>query len=86
MPTKKLSVFETLNKINVNEFKEKKGNYDYLSWSDAVQYVLSVYPDATWETHEFDIPIDRDGWTKHPYMMTESGCFVKVSVTIEGIT
>lgn len=86
MANKKLSVFETLNKINVNEFKEKKGNYDYLSWSDAVQYVLSVYPDATWETHEFDIPVDRDGWTKHPYMLTESGCFVKVSVTIEGIT
>ena len=89
MPNKKLSVFETLNKINVNEFKEKKGNYDYLSWSDAVQYVLSVYPDATWETHEFDTLISRnnsDGWHKAPYMRTDSGCFVKVSVTIEGIT
>ena len=87
---KKLSVFETLNKINVNEFKEKKGSYDYLSWSDAVQYVLSVYPDATWETHEFDIPMNREkdcGWyAKFPYMTTHSGCFVKVSVTIEGIT
>ena len=88
--TKKLSVFETLNKINVNEFKEKKGSYDYLSWSDAVQYVLSVYPDATWETHEFDIPMNREkdcGWyAKFPYMTTHSGCFVKVSVCIEGIT
>ena len=90
MPNKKLSVFDTLNKINVNEFKEKKGNYDYLSWSDAVQYVLSVYPDATWETHEFDIPMNKEkdcGWyAKFPYMTTHSGCFVKVSVTIEGIT
>lgn len=89
MATKKLSVFETLNKINVNEFKEKKGSYDYLSWSDAVQYVLSEYPDATWETHEFDIPVsknDWDGWHKAPYMITDSGCFVKVSVTIEGVT
>ena len=87
---KKLSVFETLNKINVNEFKEKKGSYDYLSWSDAVQYVLSVYPDATWDTHEFDIPMNREkdcGWyAKFPYMTTHSGCFVKVSVCIEGIT
>ena len=87
---KKLSVFETLYKINVNEFKEKKGSYDYLSWSDAVQYVLSVYPDATWETHEFDIPMNREkdcGWyAKFPYMTTHSGCFVKVSVCIEGIT
>jgi len=87
--TKKLSVFETLNKINVNEFKEKKGNYDYLSWSDAVQYVLSEFPDATWETHEFDVPMNKGedfGWHKCPYMITDSGCFVKVSVTIEGIT
>ena len=91
MTTKKLSVFETLNKINVNEFKEKKGNYDYLSWSDAVQYVLSVYPDATWETHEYEQPVKSTkdeymGWIKTPYMSTESGCFVKVSVTIEGVT
>jgi len=87
--TKKLSVFETLNKINVNEFKEKKGSYDYLSWSDAVQYVLSEFPDATWETHEFDVPMNKGedfGWHKCPYMITDSGCFVKVSVTIEGIT
>ena len=87
---KKLSVFETLNKINVNEFKEKKGSYDYLSWSDEVQYVLSVFPDASWETHEFDIPMNREkdcGWfAKFPYMTTHSGCFVKVSVCIEGIT
>lgn len=83
MTTKKLSVFETLNKINVNEFKEKKGNYDYLSWSDAVQYVLSVYPDATWETHEY---ISETSGCYQPYMKTESGCFVKVSVCIDGIT
>lgn len=83
MATKKLSVFETLNKINVNEFKEKKGNYDYLSWSDAVQYVLSVYPDATWETHEY---ISETTGCYQPYMKTESGCFVKVSVCIDGIT
>jgi len=88
MATKKLSVFETLNKINVNEFKEKKGNYDYLSWSDAVQYVLSVYPDATWETHEYHQPVSNDPmiYATQPYMRTNSGCFVKVSVTIEGIT
>jgi hypothetical protein len=91
MPTKKLSVFDTLNKINVNEFKEKKGSYDYLSWSDAVQYVLTKYPDTTWETHEFDHPSEAKnteawGWVKSPYMITDAGCFVKVSVTIDGIT
>jgi hypothetical protein len=89
MATKKLSVFTTLNNINVNEFKEKKGKYDFLSWSDAVQLVLTIYPDTIWETHEFDIPVTRndwDGYLKAPYMITDSGCFVKVSLTIEGIT
>ena len=89
MATKKLSVFTTLNNINVNEFKEKKGKYDFLSWSDAVQLVLTIYPDTIWETHEFDIPVTRndwDGYLKAPYMITDSGCFVKVSVTIDGIT
>ena len=83
MPNKKLSVFDTLNKINVNEFKEKKGSYDYLSWSDAVQYVLSEFPEATWETHEY---ISETTGCYQPYMKTESGCFVKVSVCIDGIT
>jgi hypothetical protein len=88
MATKKLSIFATLNDINVNEFKEKKGNYDYLSWSDALQLVLNNYPDTTWETHEFDHPgVDElGGWIKAPYMKTDAGCFVKVSVTIDGIT
>lgn len=64
----KLSVFATLNDINVNEFKEKKGNYDYLSWSDALQLVLNNYPDTIWETHEFDHPgVDEleDGLKPH---------------------
>lgn len=85
------SVFEVLNAINVNDFKEKKGNFDYLSWSDALQFILTNYPDATWETHEFHQPISEDTTTgvviyvTQPYMKTDSGCFVKVSVTIEGI-
>ena len=82
------SVFEVLNAINVNDFKEKKGNFDYLSWSDALQFILTNYPDATWETHEFHQPISEDPmiYVTQPYMKTDSGCFVKVSVTIEGIT
>ena len=65
MATKKLSVFETLNKINVNEFKEKKGNYDYLSWSDAVQCVLSVSQSRSHSV--LVIPsIQTDTLTKHP--------------------
>ena len=93
MAQKKKSVFETLNKINVNEFTEKKGRFTYLSWSDAITEVLKFYPETTWEVHEFDNPFYNfeeegklEGWVRQPYMKTQSGCFVKVSVTIEGIT
>lgn len=83
MPEKKKSVFDNLFAINANEFKEKKGRYDYLSWSDALAYILKEYPDTTWDVHEFS---NGEGFGSQPYMSTDAGCFVKVSVTIEGIT
>lgn len=69
--------FQTLHNINVNHLKEKKGRFDYLSWADAVAQLLLIYPDSTWEIHEYD---------SLPYLKTETGVFVKVSVTVKGIT
>tara|TARA_R100001594_G_scaffold137042_1_gene179795 strand:- start:13201 stop:13881 length:681 start_codon:yes stop_codon:yes gene_type:complete len=94
MPAQKKnkSVFDNLFSINANEYKEQKGKFDYLSWSDALSLVLKEYPETTWEVHEFDFPMLRSDnafegvSTRQPYMKTEAGCFVKVSVTIDGIT
>lgn len=72
------SVFETLSEIDVNEFTEKKGQFTYLSWADALNVLLKHYPEATWEVHS-----DVNGL---PYITAPNGCFVTVSVTIEGIT
>lgn len=76
--SKEMSVFDDLFSYNANEYKEKKGNFDYISWADAVAIVLKKYPDTTWEIHEFD-----EG---SPYKQTDAGAFVKVSVTIQGVT
>ena len=76
------SLFEILNKIDVNKHKKKKGQFDYLSWPLAVQELLKVCPDAEWEVHEYP---NEDALTA-PYMTTSAGCFVKVSLTCEGIT
>ena len=76
------SLFEILNKIDVNKHKKKKGQFDYLSWPLAVQELLKVCPEAEWEVHEYP---NEDGLTA-PYMTTNAGCFVKVSLTCEGIT
>ena len=75
------SIFEKLDSINVNEYTEKKGQFTYLSWSWAVRELLKVSPDATWEIHQFGY----DGVSCQPYMQTEAGCFVQVTVTVNGI-
>ena len=41
------STFEKLVGMDVNEFKEKKGKYDYLSWSDAWTIFKTEYPNAS---------------------------------------
>lgn len=73
-----MNVFETLSQIDVNEFTEHKGQFTYLSWSDAVSELLRIYPEATWE-----VVHDSHGY---PYFPCPAGAFVKVRLTVEGIT
>ena len=75
------STFDVLSKVDVNKYKKKKGKFDYLSWAWAVTELLKVKPEATWHTHEYEV----EGRIR-PYMVTEAGFFVKVSVTIDNIT
>ena len=80
MPEKRNSLFDRLDSINVNEYTEKKGQFTYLSWAWAVRELLQVAPDATWIVHEWGV-----GGNKQPYMQTQAGCFVQVTVTVDGI-
>jgi hypothetical protein len=72
-----LSSFEKLAKINVNEHAEKKGKFTYLSWAWAVDVLRKAEPSATWEVIRFN---------GLPFLKTEAGFFVEVSVTVQGIT
>ena len=78
---KEMSLFEQFSKIDVNKHKKKKGQFDYLSWPLAVQELLKICPDAEWEVHEYP---NEDGLIS-PFMTTSAGCFVKVSLTCDGI-
>jgi hypothetical protein len=71
------NLFEDLYKIDVKQYIEKKGNFNYLSWPYAVAELRKAAPDATWETIKFD---------GKPYCETKAGCFVEVAVTVNGIT
>lgn len=75
-----MSAFQTLSKIDVSEHTEKKGKFTYLSWAWAVKVLLENFPDATWEVHTF-----FDNGIETPYMRTEAGAFVQVSVNVEGV-
>ena len=75
------NVFNILDKVDVSAKSEKKGMFTYLSWAWAVRELLRVAPDATWEGHEWGMEGNRQ-----PYMQTEAGCFVKGSVTVNGVT
>ena len=74
-------VFQNLNELNVNEYTAKKGNFTYLSWAWAVRELVKVAPNATWVIHEFE-EWHEHGSSKQPYMKTDTGYFVQVTVTI----
>ena len=77
MAEKQMSVFETLNKINVNDKTEKKGGLTYLSWAWAWAEVKKAYPDAFYTIYEA-----ANGWNYHTDGRT---CWVKTGVTIQGL-
>ncbi len=69
--------FARLNQLNVSEHLEKKGSFNYLSWPFAVAQLRLADPAATWDVRRFD---------GLPYLKTETGYFVEVAVTVQGVT
>ena len=65
--------WKTLSGLNVNDDKEKKGKFDYLSWADAWKHVQNNVEDATYELLEDLVYPDN---TRE----------VRCSVTINGVT
>jgi Protein of unknown function (DUF1071) len=69
--------FARLSAINVSEHIERKGGFAYLSWPFAVAQLRLADPTASWEVRRFN---------DLPYLMTDTGVFVEVAVTVQGIT
>lgn len=72
-----MSVFETLNSVNVNEHTEKKNGLTYLSWAWAWAEVKKAYPTANYKIYEAP--------NGNFYFTDGKTCWVKVSVIIEGL-
>ena len=78
MATKKTNNFTELDRLDVTTHVEQKGQFSYLSWPYAVRELKNRHPEATWEVHEY-------GELGFPFIATECGYFVKVTVTVDGV-
>lgn len=72
-----MSVFETLNAVNVNGHTEKKNGLTYLSWAWAWAEVKKAFPDANYTIYE-----NNQGWN---YFTDGRTGWVKTGVTINGM-
>ena len=78
MTTKKTNYFAELDRVDVTQHIEKKGKFSYLSWAYAVRELKKRHPSATWVVHEY-------GEERIPYIKTECGFFVRVTVIVDSI-
>ena len=77
MTTKKTTnYFTELDRVDVTKHIQKKGRFSYLSWTYAVRELKKLHPTATWHIHEYD---------GVPFIKTECGYFVKVTVIVNDI-
>ena len=77
MATKKTTnYFTELDQVDVTRHIEKKGKFSYLSWAYAVRELKKKHQDATWTVHE---------WEGIPFVATECGYFVKVTVIVNDV-
>ncbi len=76
--TEKLTTWDILSAVNVNEYTEERDGLTYLAWSWAWGLLKERFPDATYSIRE---------WDGKPYMFDPSlGYLVETSVTVNGET
>ena len=76
--TKTKNYFTELDQVDVTRHIEKKGKFSYLSWAYAVRELKKRHPSATWVVHEY-------GEERIPYINTECGFFVRVTVIVDTV-
>ena len=74
------SIFNQLNKINVNDKVEKKNGLTYLAWAYAWGEVKKLYPLATYTIYERETEYGLVN-----YFTDGRTCWVKTGVTIDGL-
>jgi len=76
-------IWETLNKVSMDKIKDKKGKFDYLSWTDMWQEIHKYFPEVDYEFKEFDNPIHG---LMDCMIYPDGSASVHCTVTIKGVT
>ena len=80
--TQSNEIFKKLREVKVVDKVEKKGQFNYLSWADAVDYLLEIYPQSTWKVHEWD-NLPFTGTPDNGYMVAVTVCIWDKAIPIE---
>ena len=75
-----MSIFETLNAVNVNDKTEQKNGLTYLSWAWAWGEIKKVVPDASYTIYERQTEFGPVN-----YFTDGRTCWVKTGVTLDGL-
>jgi len=76
-------IWDTLNKVSMDKIKDKKGKFDYLSWTDMWQEIHKYFPEVDYEFKEFDNPTYG---TMDCLVYPDGSASVHCKVTIKGVT
>lgn len=68
--------FIKLAEVDVRKKIREKGQFKYLSWVEAVKFLRSSHPAATWNVKKFN---------DQPFMKTDCGYFVEVEVCVNDV-
>ena len=72
-------IWNKLSEIDVNKYKKKRGQFDYLPWNVAISTIMQEYPDITYEFLHYN---DSNGMVKDYIVAPDGSCSVQCEVSI----
>jgi len=76
-------IWDKLNKVSMDKVKEKKGKFDYVSWTDMWQEIHKYFPEIDFEFKEFDHPVHG---LMDCMIYPDGSASVHCTVTIRGVS
>ena len=77
-------IWEVLSKVNANEFKDKRGKFDYLPWSDAWVLLMQHFPNSSYEFRSWEYQTGEKKSLRDVQMYADGTAAVECILTVEG--